>query len=526
MIKQAASRPSGPTSAARQADSGRPRGAGQTRAVNPIWRDLALRRPPGGQAPVVQQRTSVPTIQRTPACPPRPAGEAAQSRTAEGILPANVVFTSASISQLDVRDFAVDSPDLPPGTTSDIEWQRALSIMGGDPSIRIQVAGFTDCAGSQTENESLRKQRTTAVLSALPPHVAKKVIFNFPISTSTYLDTNDTPEGRARNRAVRITFTSSAPRGKDPCDMLPRATNIDEYVFLAHCLETKLGLTKPADAPKALSALRQVYFGSGAWSLKPNSVWDKVIENPVWSPGTDPTPQLGPSLTAALKASDVVEQIDISHVLTGLDAMMSPHNVEHLPGLINATTVPNEEWATWAGDVGSAAAEWVVDTVYAPPGTPPLSQKDYFEKLAGDDDLRGDIDAFAMRAGFNPGGTPASRLMQAVRLTGTLSEDLRQYYRLTSSALGVSRARGTKEFVEAYGGVLSGTTVTNRAAFAARLRPSVEQFAGLFMLFKLFKRGAFGKTPPPSGAPQATSLLGPAVDVMTDRLITWLEKHP
>src|SRR5882724_10562422 len=108
MARQAASRPA---PAARQAlpfrpaaDSGRQRGAGQARAVNPLWRDLALRRPSGGPAPVVQQRTPAPTIQRTPACPQRPAGEAAQSRTADGILPANVVFTPSSVSQLDVRD--------------------------------------------------------------------------------------------------------------------------------------------------------------------------------------------------------------------------------------------------------------------------------------------------------------------------------------------------------------------------------------------------------------------------------------
>ena len=474
---------------------------------------------------VVQQRGSDRGIQRKAACPARPTGEAAQSRTPGGILATNVLFTSSAISQLDVMDFAVNSADLPPGTTSDMAWQRALSIMGGDPSIRIQVAGYTDCAGGDAENVSLRKDRTDTVLSAMPRHVAKKVLFDFAIPTTSFLDTNATPEGRARNRSVRITFTSAPPKGKDSCDLLPRATNIDEYIFLVHCLETRLKLATPADAPKALSALRQIYFGSAAWSLKSNAVWNSVIEKPSWSPGADPTPQLGAPLMSALQASDVVTQIDISHVLTGLEAMMSPHDVAHLPGPINATTVPNEEWATWAGDVGSAAAEWVVDTVFTSPGTP-LSQKDYFVKFAGDDDLRGDLDAFAMRGGFNPGGSPSSRLMQAIRFTGTLSEDLRQYYRLTSSALGVSRSRGTKDFVEAYGGVLSGSSVTNRAVLAARFRPSVSQFAHLFMLLKLFKRGFFANTPRPTGAPLPNGLIDPAIDAMTDLFITWLEQHP
>ena len=106
---------------------------------------------------VVQQRGSDRRIQRKAACPARPAGEAAQSRTPGGILATNVLFTSSAISQLDVMDFAVNSADLPPGTTSDMAWQRALSIMGGDPSIRIQVAGYTDCAGGDAENVSLRE---------------------------------------------------------------------------------------------------------------------------------------------------------------------------------------------------------------------------------------------------------------------------------------------------------------------------------------------------------------------------------
>jgi hypothetical protein len=273
-----------------------------------------------------------------------------------------------------------------------------------------------------------------------------------------------------------------------------------------------------------LSALRQVYFGSGAWSLKSNSVWDKVIESPVWSPGTDPTPQLGPSLMAALKASDVVEQIDISHVLTGLDAMMSPHNVENLPGVLNATTVPNEEWATWAGDVGSAAAMFTIGQTYAAPGTT-LDPATSFSGYASDADLRGDTDAFAMRSGFNPGGSPASRLGQAIHLSGTLSEDIRQYYRMTSTVLGAARSSSAQRFVEAYGGVIAGGVLTNRPALIAALRPSVDEFARLFMGQELLSRGYLGSAPPRPGAPDPSTLIGPAVDTMTDRFVTWLERQ-
>jgi hypothetical protein len=155
----------------------------------------------------------------------------------------------------------------------------------------------------------------------------------------------------------------------------------------------------------------------------------------------------------------------------------------------------------------------------------PKPEATYFTGFASDDDLRGNIDAFAMRAGFNTGGTPSSRLMQTMSFSGRLSDVLRQYYRITGSALGRNRSRATREFVEAYGGVLSGNTITNRAAFIARIRPSVEQFAGLFLLNKLLELGFFANAPRPAGAPLPNAIRGPAIDAMTDRYVTWLETH-
>ncbi|HEV7374854.1 MAG TPA: DUF4157 domain-containing protein [Pyrinomonadaceae bacterium] len=475
-------------------------------------------------AHTVQQGGSTSVLHRQVACPSRPASETAQSRTSVGVLPDNV---AAGTNRIDVQDFAVGSAALPPGVTNHTEWQRAMSILVGDPSMIAQLLGFTDCVGTQGENLSLRRTRIDTVLAAMPPAARSRVVINFVLDATSFLDTNTTPEGRARNRAVRLQWMSSPPRDRQACDLINRAAaNLDEYIFLVSCVESRLGLTAPTDARTALSVVRQIYYGTGSWSASRNAIWGDVIDVAPWSPGTDPTPRLGATLMSALRASQVVEGIDVGHLFTGLDAMLRPHDVSisGLPSVINATTVPNEEWATWAGDVGSAAAEWVVDTTFTAPSTP-LSQATYFTRFAGDDDLRGNIDSFAMRAGFNPGGTPSSRLAQTLRLTGTLSESLRQYYRLTSSALGLNRSRSSREFVEAYGGVLSGTTITNRPALAARLRSSVRQFASLYMLDRLFRRGYFSSAPRPPGAPEASALFDPAVDAMIDRFISWLETH-
>ena len=62
-------------------------------------------------------------------------------------------------------------------------------------------------------------------------------------------------------------------------------------------------------------------------------------------------------LMKALKASQTVDGIDLGHVLTGIDAMMQPGNV----AVPVTPDLPNEAWATWAGDLGSAAGEWAMD---------------------------------------------------------------------------------------------------------------------------------------------------------------------
>jgi hypothetical protein len=224
---------------------------------------------------------------------------------------------------------------------------------------------------------------------------------------------------------------------------------------------------------------------------------------------------------AALRASDVVGQTGVSHVLTGIEAMMSPHDVAHLPGPINATTVPNEEWATWACDVGSAAAEWVVDTVFTSPATP-LSQKDYFTKVRGRRRFARRSRRLRQARRLQSGGAPSSHLMQAIRLSGTLP---RSAPVLPTDQLG-ARPQPCARDAQAYGGVLSGAAVSNRTALAARLRPSVSQFAHLFMVAKLLKRGFFANAPRPPGAPLPNGLIDPAIDAMTDFFISWLEQHP
>jgi hypothetical protein len=161
--------------------------------------------------------------------------------------------------------------------------------------------------------------------------------------------------------------------------------------------------------------------------------------------------------------------VDLGHVLVGLDAMIAPSAVK-VPGLINQTTVLNEAWGTWAGDVGAAASEWTMDTMRGTlkdSGDGPT----YMHRQAGESDLNGDIDAFAIRTGLNAAG-PA-QLGRPVKLSGRLSDILMDYFRVTHGGLGQAHSAPTRSFIEAHGGKFAGSELTNRPALASIFRTSV-----------------------------------------------------
>lgn len=278
----------------------------------------------------------------------------------------------------------------------------------------------------------------------MPGAVNAKVLLATGELPTNFLTTNDTPENRAKNRAVVVRILEPiGPKGSDACDSVTAASNVDDYLFLIRCLERRLGLTAPADGPKTLSVLRQIYYGSASWTVAENrnAVWDDVVTDRPWSPGTDPVPRLGKSLFAALQASQKVtnvgQDVDIGHLLTGMDAARKPDNVTASAGPVGiGTNVKNHEWATWAGDVGSAAAQYVLCTSFL---TYPDNPAKYFEAFAAASDLEGDIDSYAIWAALNH-GTPQI----ALKLNALLSDALMDYYRTTRTVGGAAERASTK----------------------------------------------------------------------------------
>ncbi|MCM8920178.1 MAG: hypothetical protein LC540_08885 [Candidatus Thiodiazotropha sp.] len=464
-------------------------------------------------------------IMRTPAagaqCPAYQGDEVATSQQPAGILPVDTRI-GGNNDELIIQDFAISRHTPPPNVTQSEAWQRAMSYIIGDPHMLVAVEGYADCHGDAQANLNLRQNRADSVVAILPQAARDKVQFNFSIDPNNYLRSNTSREGRAGNRAVRLTFRSIGGRtGQDACDAVAPTTNMDEYLFMVRCMEDKLGLGTTAQARTVLSVLRQIYYGNAGWSQNQNPIWNSVIQNRRWQPGTDPRPLLGNTLFNALQNSqNNIEGTDMGHLMTGLDAMLNPQFVEIRMGRFGFETgIPNEEWATWAGDVGSAVGHFSLDTLYGTIAAN-ATHSDYFQRFAGDDDLLGNMDAFALRAAANPGGTPSSELMQAWNPNGPLSEILLQYFRLTSSSLGQGRGQRVQQFVEAYGGQVTNAVITNRADLERRLRPSIEEFAGYFSTQRMLQRGD-----PPQGAPALEPIYQTALQTMTRLYVDWLEQH-
>jgi outer membrane protein OmpA-like peptidoglycan-associated protein len=502
-------------------------------------------KPPESEAAFAGGAIAQPTIQRAPLCPgTRDSGEVTKSQSQAGVLAVDTSFDAAKES-LSVHDFGIDQDSVPPTMTQSDDWRRMMSMILGDPTTHVAVLGFSDCIGTEQNNQRLRDRRADAVVKAMPAEAQAKVspMFKGWWGSLTYLFPNDTAENRARNRMALIALIHSRT---DSCDGLPKATNIDQFIFLVSCLEKRLGLTNAADAPKTLSVLRQLYFGNAAWSTARNrsKIWGEIITSQPWAPGNDPTPKLGAKLLSALQDSKDIKfdssassiGIDISHLLTGLDAMMNPQNPSiHAAGPIYVqTNVLNHALATWAGDVASAATNYTICVDFLKFSA---SYDDFFKDLAEDADLEGDIDAYAVWAALNSApGAPVP-----LQLNLPVSEVLMQYYRLKNTPGGQGRATRFEIFANFYGANVKGRKMQNRLGFQQNIYSSVKEIA-ILLLAKQMKEVmqgnaasvgacAGGKPPAPTGQPASVGLgtlingVATASVEMTERFTIWLEKR-
>ena len=375
------------------------------------------------------------------------------------------------------------------------------AFLDGDESRSVELSGFASEEGDAKFNADLAQRRADTVKALLVRGgvpVAKLTAVGRGVDM-TYAKLEDNRRVEVVNppaplqvqvQEIQITGINCPP------SKTVKALSLSDYVALMSCAETKLGLSPR----EMLTTFRQLYYGSQAWSIASSPVWDDVVRCPA-SVG-DPQPKLGKELFDSLQASQEVGGVDVGHVFVGLESMMCPTaNVpvtkggwkQSLGALFGATTVdmPNEDFATWGGDLGAAvAARAACERLGAGAATNedcfkiagPQSLSFYLRNSAPDQDLQGDIDPFALRAqalGIPCGG---SAQRTAAVPAGKLSDVFDAFYNDSGSALGKAHANNVRCFLDAIGAQLdpSGKRITNRDAIVGPLQANVASFAEAF----------------------------------------------
>jgi outer membrane protein OmpA-like peptidoglycan-associated protein len=99
--------------------------------------------------------------------------------------------------------FETASFDLLP--ESRVELNKLVAFMNNNPKIRIEIGGHTDNVGKHEDNQLLSENRAKAVKEYLVSNEIVETRIEYKGYAEVQpIDTNDSPEGRAKNRRTEF----------------------------------------------------------------------------------------------------------------------------------------------------------------------------------------------------------------------------------------------------------------------------------------------------------------------------------
>jgi outer membrane protein OmpA-like peptidoglycan-associated protein len=349
-------------------------------------------------------------------------GEIEQSRTEKGMITNDVVETADD--GLIIADFGVDWRHVKDSTRNNPALLNMLKKFESDDTYNhFTITGYSDCVGLENNNTDLRKGRAKNVTKLFDKKLKGKIASTTAASPGEFVTGNDTEVGRATNRSVIIRYGKDIAFNTDEDDAITgescanptKATTISDYIQLISCLENE----HPSLGPREiLSLIRQISYGG--------PLFKQAI--PCQIDVGDPEKVISSKLYKALREHEI-DTVDIGHVFTGLEAMVCPSDSvtitkSHISLDIE---VANEDFVTWAGDLGSAVAHKIKDEK---DNKPKRDISTYFGpgSVAGFDDMNGDIDGFVIRAGLNNINCAGSTKQSLTVPQSKISDLLREYY--------------------------------------------------------------------------------------------------
>ena len=131
-------------------------------------------------------------------------GDAEVRREGEGII----------INFKDKVLFGFNSSDL--GNNAQGNLDKLVNVLNRYPDTNIEVIGHTDAVGSDAYNQTLSERRASSVVNYLRTHnIANSRLRSRGMGKNDPVATNDTEEGRSRNRRVEFVITANEKMKED-----------------------------------------------------------------------------------------------------------------------------------------------------------------------------------------------------------------------------------------------------------------------------------------------------------------------
>lgn len=180
-------------------------------------------------------------------------------------------FSETVLGLSEAVTFAPGGSDLTPNISKTL---RALGRRLSDLKATIRVEGHADASGDAATNETLSLNRATAVAKALAAGgLPQASITSEGFGDSAPIASNDTAEGRARNRRVEIIIASASPIMEGiqaAVSSLPDQSSFAEGSHLRLLIVSDLLQNSPAMS----------FYQGGSWrSFEESAAFDRLSRN-------------------------------------------------------------------------------------------------------------------------------------------------------------------------------------------------------------------------------------------------------
>jgi hypothetical protein len=139
----------------------------------------------------------------------------------------------------------------------------------------------------------------------------------------------------------------------------------------------------------------------------------------------------------------------------------------------------NVSFATWGGDLASAAADLAEDYRMTEGTFKSPSIMASYNLKAGDSDMRGNIDSYAMQKGLT--GRQCGEPEKKLSLDRPLSQLFSEYYLATAGSVRDEQSARMTCFAEHIGATFTGKKITNVPDLVNKYAPEVRELAQVFM---------------------------------------------